>query len=97
MLSNDRPNKSVRVVVRGRVQGVFFRESTKQYALNLDLRGWVRNCSDGSVELIATGDPDNVSALLEWLPSGPVMARVDGLTIEELSNSENFTGFTVHY
>jgi len=89
--------KAVRIIVKGRVQGVFFRESTRQQALNLNLRGWVRNCRDGSVELTATGAPDDISALLGWLRQGPVMARVDDLAIEELPECETYDDFTVRY
>jgi len=89
--------KAVRIVVKGRVQGVFFRESTRQQALSLNLRGWVRNLRDGSVELTAAGASDDISALLGWLPKGPIMARVDDLVIEELPECEPYDDFTVRY
>lgn len=69
--------RRVRVVVRGRVQGVGFRYSTVRRARQLALRGWVRNCADGSVELVAEGVPDAVEALIDWCRHGPGTARVD--------------------
>lgn len=65
------------VRVRGRVQGVYFRASTQEVATQLGLRGWVRNCPDGSVELVAEGPIDRLEQLLEWCRRGPPAARVD--------------------
>lgn len=63
--------------VYGRVQGVYFRASTQRQATALGVVGWVRNRSDGSVELVAEGKPEQLSALLDWCHKGPPMARVD--------------------
>jgi acylphosphatase len=65
------------VIVRGRVQGVGFRDATQDRAIELRLIGWVRNLTDGSVEVYARGDADAVSAMRGWLASGPPMARVE--------------------
>jgi acylphosphatase len=62
--------------VTGRVQGVFFRDSTRREADSLGLGGWVRNRRDGSVELLACGDPAALAALEKWLQSGPPQAKV---------------------
>lgn len=70
---------SYRFHVRGRVQGVFFRQSTKQRALELRLDGWVVNRDDGSVEGLACGELQALDALHEWLRHGPPAARVDAL------------------
>lgn len=75
--------RRVRVVVRGRVQGVGFRYSTVRRARQLALRGWVRNCADGSVELVAEGEPDAVEALIEWCRHGPGGARVDEVDVRD--------------
>ena len=66
-----------RFVVVGKVQGVFFRASTREQALRLDLSGHAKNLDDGSVEVIACGDAANVDALERWLRKGPAAARVD--------------------
>lgn len=63
--------------VTGQVQGVFFRANTVQRARQLELRGWVRNAADGSVEAVAEGDRAAIEALLAWCEHGPPRARVD--------------------
>ena len=72
-----------RVVVRGRVQGVWFRESTRRRAEALGLSGWVRNRPDGSVEALFEGDDDAVRAALDYVAEGPPAARVDALDVLE--------------
>ncbi|SDS72719.1 acylphosphatase [Halopseudomonas xinjiangensis] len=67
--------------VRGKVQGVGFRQSTVTRARRLDLAGWVRNCEDGSVEVLIAGDPSAIAAMQQWLRSGPAGARVDELDL----------------
>jgi acylphosphatase len=66
--------------IHGRVQGVFFRASTRAAALPLGLRGYARNLPDGSVEVLACGDPEATEALLVWLDDGPPMAAVSAVT-----------------
>ena len=66
-----------RVVVHGRVQGVWFRGSTELEARRAGLSGWVRNRADGSVEAVFEGEPDAVARLLAWCRVGPRSARVD--------------------
>lgn len=65
--------------VRGRVQGVHFRQSTREQARALGLQGWVANRGDGDVEGLACGEPSALAALHAWLRQGPPAARVDGL------------------
>jgi len=72
----------VRARVTGRVQGVFYRQTTKEKASALRLSGWVRNMADGSVLIEAAGDPDQVEALVTWLSEGPPAARVERVEIE---------------
>jgi acylphosphatase len=72
--------KCIRAKVHGRVQGVAFREYTRREAVKLGLSGWVRNCSDGTVEVLAEGSPGDVDQLLAWLAVGSpfsVVTRVD--------------------
>jgi acylphosphatase len=71
-----------RVVVRGRVQGVFFRGSTGDEALARGVDGWVRNRPDGSVEAVFEGPPGAVEALLAFCRRGPRFARVDSVEVE---------------
>ncbi len=71
-----------RVVVHGRVQGVFFRDTCRREAARRGVTGWVTNRSDGAVEAVFEGPPDQVEAMVEWAHSGPpsaVVKRVDVL------------------
>jgi acylphosphatase len=65
------------VFVSGRVQGVWFRESTRRRADELGVRGWVRNLPDGRVEALFEGDPSAVRLAVEYVREGPAHARVD--------------------
>lgn len=69
--------------VSGRVQGVFYRQTTRQKAQELGLTGWVRNMSDGSVEIEAAGPAKQIENLLSWCRQGPAGAQVTGLKIQE--------------
>ena len=64
-------------LVRGKVQGVWFRASSRDEALMLGLRGYASNLSNGDVEVLAVGDADAIDRLAAWLQQGPPMARVD--------------------
>jgi acylphosphatase len=72
-----------RLVAIGRVQGVFFRDSTRREARRLGVSGWVRNCPDGTVEAHAEGSPEAVAALVRWAREGPRHADVDELRVSE--------------
>jgi acylphosphatase len=74
-----------RVVVRGRVQGVWFRESARRRAHELGVSGWVRNAPDGSVEAELEGEPEEVDVLVSWFGHGPPQARVDSVAVEEVA------------
>jgi acylphosphatase len=71
-----------RVVVRGRVQGVFFRVETRDRARSLGLSGWVRNAPDGSVEAVFEGDRERIESMLAWCRRGPSLAQVDEVQAE---------------
>ena len=71
-----------RVVVTGRVQGVFFRDSARREARRHGVTGWVRNRPDGAVEAVFEGEPDAVAALVLWCRDGPRHAQVDDLRVE---------------
>jgi len=71
-----------RCIVAGRVQGVWFRGSTRQKALALGLSGWAKNLPDGRVEVVMSGPARDVETLRAWLHDGPSLARVDGVICE---------------
>ena len=81
--------RRVRVVVTGRVQGVAFRASTAAEATRLGIVGWVKNRSDGGVELEAQGEDAAIATLLAWCAHGPPSARVDTLAPTEISPREH--------
>lgn len=87
-------NRTVSFQVSGRVQGVFFRASTKQQADSLGIGGWVRNGGDGDVEGMASGTEEQLDSFKRWLGQGPAMARVRELTFETC-DYQSFDGFTV--
>jgi acylphosphatase len=71
-----------RVRVRGRVQGVFFRVEARDRARSLGLAGWVRNCSDGSVEAVFEGESERVRSMVDWCGRGPAGANVAAVDVE---------------
>jgi acylphosphatase len=87
----------VHLLIRGRVQGVFYRASARQEALRLGLTGWVRNCPDGSVELLAQGPRELCEALLRFCHEGPPAARVDEIDVRWGEPDLEHAGFSVRY
>jgi acylphosphatase len=83
-----------RVVVRGRVQGVWFRDSTRREAERAGVGGWARNCSDGTVEAVFEGPAAAVERLVDWCRSGPPRAEVAGIDVVE-EPPEGLAGFSV--
>jgi acylphosphatase len=84
-----------RVHVSGRVQGVFFREATRQTASRLGLSGWVRNLPDGRVEAVFEGDASAVEQAIRFVREGPPMARVSSVEISDEVPRGDETGFEV--
>jgi acylphosphatase len=82
--------------IRGRVQGVYFRQSTRERAIELGLTGWVRNRRDGSVELVAEGDGNSLQALVNWCKIGPSMAEVTEVERLDEGPVGMFGKFDVH-
>ena len=85
------------LIIKGRVQGVFFRHNTNKEANRLGLTGWVRNLSSGDVEVVAEGERSTVDDLITWCHRGPSMARVDDVAVTWETYTGEFTGFTVAY
>lgn len=77
--------KQIKLVIKGRVQGVGFRYSTQEIAVELGLGGWVRNLPTGDVETLAVGPQEKIDEFLAWCRVGPTHARVDSVevTLEE--------------
>ena len=85
----------VRVIVDGRVQGVFFRDSTRRAALALGVSGWVRNLSDGRVEAVFEGEPEAVANAVAWTRQGPDRALVTDVEEFDGEAAEGLVGFEI--
>jgi len=82
-------------LVSGRVQGVFFRQSTLKQARQLNLSGYAKNLEDGRVEIIACGSSSAIRVLGEWLQDGPPLAHVEEVETQEMTMTSSFSGFSI--
>ena len=89
--------KRLYLIIKGRVQGVFYRASTRDTAIKLGLKGWVRNMPDGSVEALFEGEADKVENMLAWCHSGSPLSRVEAVEVREETCTGEFTSFTIAY
>jgi len=87
----------VRIFVSGLVHGVFFRSETENKARKLGLFGWVRNLTDGRVEILTEGEKAKLEKLVAWAKKGPDSARVDGLEIDWQEYQDEFKNFEIRY
>jgi acylphosphatase len=85
------------VIFRGRVQGVFFRSNTRSKAVQLGLKGWVRNVEDGSVEAVIEGPKDKVNRLIEWCKTGQPYAHVTKVELKWQPYRDEFEAFEIKY
>jgi len=86
--------KAVHVRIEGIVQGVFFRKHTRDKAIQLDVKGWVRNTPDGSVEILAEAPSEIIDEFIRWCHHGPSRAVVNKVEVTE-SPLKNFTSFEI--
>ncbi len=87
--------KRFHAIIKGKVQGVFYRASAREHAKSLGIKGFVRNLPDGSVELDAEGDEDLLNQLLFWCQHGPPGARVEKVNVVWQSPKEDFGDFMI--
>lgn len=87
--------KTIQVCVVGRVQGVFFRDYTRRKAEELNLVGWVKNCSDGNVESLISGSPASVKKMVDWFHQGSPHSRVREVLIHETKPDTDLTTFII--
>ena len=80
--------KTVRLTIKGRVQGVFYRATAKDVADLIGVKGWVRNLPNNNVEITATAAEDVLQKFIAWCKQGPPKARVDEVVVEELNTEE---------
>ncbi|BAZ45481.1 acylphosphatase [Chondrocystis sp. NIES-4102] len=89
--------KKIRAIVSGKVQGVSYRMYTQAQARQLGVLGYVRNLSNGDVEIIAVGNAQAVDALMEWANSGSPSAIVNHVDIKPITDVEDFNDFAIRY
>ncbi|MFB6309053.1 MAG: acylphosphatase [Haloarculaceae archaeon] len=82
------------VFVSGKVQGVFYRATTREQATDRGVDGWVKNLSDGRVEAVFEGPEDDVESMVEWCHEGSPRARVDDVSVE-YGDPEGIDGFEI--
>ena len=90
-------NQRIRIIITGKVQGVFFCQALKVMAKKNNVFGWVKNLKDGRVEAVLEGDEEKVSRLVEWSHGGPANARVEDVEICNEKFSGEFSKFDVVY
>ena len=88
-------SEQVRLLITGRVQGVFFRTSTRKQATILGINGWVRNLPGGQVEVLAKGEGEAVKNLIAWCHKGPPGAYVEEIKITSKQTDEQHIGFVI--
>ena len=87
--------QTISITVSGIVQGVFYRQSTKEKALELGISGIVKNLPDGNVYIVATGTSGQLDQLVQWCKQGPPRAKVTAVNVEEEESPQVFTGFVI--
>ena len=90
-------SQRVRIFVKGKVQGVFFRQALKVKAKQNNVFGWVKNLTDGRVEAVLEGEDEKVNVLVEWCHGGPANARVEDVEIRNETFTNEFSKFEVLY
>ncbi len=88
-------NSGIYAIIQGRVQGVYFRASTKKIADSFGINGWVRNLADGSVEVMAFGDLENIKKFSSWIKQGPEKAEVSAIDICKINYDQSYKGFEI--
>lgn len=91
------PTARAHIHIYGRVQGVFFRSTTKERAQALGVRGWVQNCSDGSVEAVFEAEKDAIEKMVKWCTKGPPGAFVENVDVQWENYLGEFDGFSIVY
>jgi len=86
--------KTIRLTIKGKVQGVFYRATAKDVAAELGIKGWVKNLPDKNVEIRATASEELLQKFIDWCKLGPPKAKVGEVIVEEL-DLEEFNGFRI--
>jgi acylphosphatase len=90
-------DKRAQIIITGRVQGVFFRDYTRENAIKLGLNGWVKNLAAGHVAAVVEGEEDRIEKLIELLKKGPPAARIKDVKVVWQKPENEFDDFTIHW
>ena len=86
---------TVHLIIKGKVQHVFYRVSAKDEAEKLGLTGWIKNTPEGNVEVMASGSRENIDRFIAWCWKGPSRAQVKSIMINEMDADRQFDEFKV--
>lgn len=84
-----------RLMISGRVQGVWYRQATLEQARLLGVKGWVKNLPGGEVEAVVEGPPDKIAEIIRWCAQGPPLAVVDSVNVQEESRTGDLPEFYI--
>lgn len=87
--------RGVKLLISGRVQGVYFRLFAQKKAKQLGIKGYAKNLVDGRVEIMAQADNSKIESFIKWSNKGPITARVDEVEVSEWPIEEQFTTFEI--
>ena len=96
-IPDEKESISVRLIVRGKVQGVYFRFNMRQVAMKNSVVGWVRNLPDGNVEALLEGNKEDVNQVVQWSKIGPENARVDEVKMDYGQYMGKYKDFIIRY
>jgi acylphosphatase len=96
-IPDDKESISVRLLVTGKVQGVYFRFNMQQVAMKNSVVGWVRNLPDGNVEALLEGNKEDVNQVVRWSKIGPENARVDEVEMDYGQYTGEYKDFIIRY
>ena len=86
--------ETVHLVIKGKVQGVYYRASAKEKANELGIKGWIKNIPGGHVEVMASGSKEQLEKFIEWCRQGPKYAHVSDMIVTK-GEQENFNDFSI--
>lgn len=85
------------IIIKGNVQGIFYRAFAKSEAEKLNIKGYVKNLNNGNVEIIAVGESNNLNKFIEILGKGPEGAIIKGINFKEIETEKLYKGFNITY
>lgn len=86
---------TIHLIIKGKVQGVFYRATAKEIAEEIGVTGWIKNTSEGNVELMATGTEEQLIYLIDWCKQGPPKSIVSDVMVTKKEKEEAFKGFQI--